>query len=108
MTRKNNIDHNTTNSYSFGYQKGVLDYLTYRAQKSFDFINIQISVSWEQPDSLDQWTAFYEGWSNVFTGGIGDIILDEGWCDRKHINKIIKSWKRLGKEKKRICCITMG
>jgi len=38
MTRKNKIDHNTTNSYSFGYKKGVLDYLTYRAQKSFDFI----------------------------------------------------------------------
>lgn len=67
--------------------------------KEVGFKNIQISASWEQPDSLDQWPAFYEGWLNVFTGGIGDIILDEGWCDKKHINKMVKSWKRLGKEK---------
>lgn len=260
MTRKNKIDHNTTDSYSFGYQKGVLDYLTYRAQKSFNFIlpylkpeievlecgcgpgvvtceiakkvingnvigididedqinsnnikvsessfknlkfevanilelpypnnffdivymqalivhikspinairevyrvlkndgliairepimdktifspeepmlqesfeliqkaiksyggdasigrkllpllneagfkDIQISVSWEQPDSLDQWAAFYEGWANAFSGRIGEIIVDEGWCDKKHINKIISSWKKLGKEKR--------
>ncbi len=63
------------------------------------FINNQISVSWEQPDSLDQWPAFYKGWSNVFSGRIGEIIVDEGWCDKKHINKIIRSWKKLGKEK---------
>lgn len=38
MTRKNNIDKKSTDSYSFGYNKGVLDYLSYRAQKSLDFI----------------------------------------------------------------------
>jgi len=63
------------------------------------FKNIQISASWEQPDSLDQWPAFYEGWSNVFTGKIGDIILENGWCDESQLIKITKSWKKLGKEK---------
>jgi len=64
------------------------------------FKNILISASWEQPDSLDQWSEFYEGWSNVFSGRIGDIIIKKKWCEKKYINKIIKSWKKLGNEQK--------
>ncbi len=38
MNKKSNIDQESTDVYSFGYQKGVIDYLIYRAQKSVDFI----------------------------------------------------------------------
>ncbi len=38
MKGKNNIHRNTGDNYSLGYEKVVLDYLSYRALKSFDFV----------------------------------------------------------------------
>jgi ubiquinone/menaquinone biosynthesis C-methylase UbiE len=63
------------------------------------FRDIQISYRWEQPDSLDEWPDFYEGWANIFRGKIGDIILEEGWADQKHITDIINAVMNLGKSR---------
>lgn len=63
------------------------------------FRDIQISYKWEQPDSLDEWPDFYEGWANIFRGRIGDIILEEGWADKKHITDMINAFMNLGKSR---------
>ena len=64
------------------------------------FRDILISSSWEQPGSLDEWPSFYEGWVNVVKGRIGDIILEEGWADEKHLIDMGNAWMNLGKNKK--------
>jgi ubiquinone/menaquinone biosynthesis C-methylase UbiE len=38
MVRKNNTDENLREGYSFGYEEGMLDYQSYRALKSLDFV----------------------------------------------------------------------
>ncbi len=63
------------------------------------FRDILISSSWEQPDSLDEWPEFYEGWVNVLKGNVGDIILEEGWADEKRLIEIRDAWINLGKYK---------
>ena len=64
------------------------------------FRDILISSSWEQPGSLDEWPSFYEGWVNVGKGKIGDIILEEGWADEKHLIDIGNAWMNLSKHKR--------
>jgi len=49
---------------------------------------------------LDEWPSFYEGWVNVVKGKIGDIILEEGWADEKHLIDIGNAWMNLGKHKR--------
>jgi hypothetical protein len=49
---------------------------------------------------LDEWPSFYEGWVNVVKGKIGDIILEEGWADEKHLIDIGNTWMNLGKHKR--------
>jgi ubiquinone/menaquinone biosynthesis C-methylase UbiE len=63
------------------------------------FRDILISSSWEQPDSLDEWPDFYEGWVNVSHGKLGDIILKEGWADEKRLIEIRDGWMDLGKNR---------
>ncbi|MHA1974085.1 MAG: methyltransferase domain-containing protein [Candidatus Hodarchaeales archaeon] len=64
------------------------------------FRGILISSKWGQPDSLDEWTDFYEGWAEVYRGKIGDIILEEGWADEKHLTEMSNAFLNLGKNKK--------
>ncbi len=63
------------------------------------FRDIQLSYKWEQPDTLDEWPDFYEGWANIYRGKIGDIILEKGWADKKHITDIINAVMNLGKNR---------
>lgn len=64
------------------------------------FKDILISSKWGQPDSLDEWPDFYEGWAKVYGGKIGDIILEEGWADEKHLIDIGNAFMNLGKHKR--------
>ena len=64
------------------------------------FRDILISSSWEQPDSLDEWPDFYEGWAKVYRGKIGEIILEKEWADEKHLIEIVNAFMNLGKNKK--------
>jgi ubiquinone/menaquinone biosynthesis C-methylase UbiE len=63
------------------------------------FEHIQLSASWEQPSSLDEWPQFYEGWSQVFSGNIANIILEQGWSDKGCLNQIVSAWKNFGENK---------
>ena len=63
------------------------------------FENNQISLSWEQPGSLDQWQVFYDAWAYAFTGRVQDIVIHNGWCDKNRINEFVELWKKLGREK---------
>ena len=64
------------------------------------FKDIQISSSWEQPDSLDEWSDTYEGWAKIYRGKIGDIILEQGWADEKYLIDLVNAWMNLGKHKR--------
>jgi len=47
-----------------------------------------MSMSWEQPESLNEWPEFYKGWVNLSRGKWGEIILDQGWIDEKYLDEI--------------------
>jgi len=64
------------------------------------FTSNNISLSWEQPGSLDQWPVFYEAWANAFRGRMEDIVLKNGWCDKNRIDEFTELWKKLGRDKK--------
>ncbi len=64
------------------------------------FKDILLSSKWGQPDSLDEWPDFYDGWAKVYRGKIGDIILKEKWADEKHLIDISNTFINLGKNKK--------
>ncbi len=63
------------------------------------FEHIQLSASWEQPSSLDEWPQFYAGWSQVFSGNIANIILEQGWTDKECLNQIVSAWRNFGENK---------
>jgi ubiquinone/menaquinone biosynthesis C-methylase UbiE len=63
------------------------------------FRDIQMFSRWEQPDSLDEWPDFYEGWANVYRGRMGDVILEKGWADQKRLTDIINAFMNLGKSR---------
>ena len=63
------------------------------------FEQVQLSASWEQPSSLDEWPQFYAGWSQVFSGTIANIILEQGWVDKERLNQIVSAWRNFGEDK---------
>lgn len=63
------------------------------------FEHIQLSASWEQPSSLDEWPQFYAAWSQVFSGTIANIILEQGWADKECLNQIVSAWRNFGEDK---------
>ena len=64
------------------------------------FRDILLSSKWGQPDSLDEWPDFYNGWAKVYRGKIGEIILEEGWADETHLIEMSNAFKNLGRNKK--------
>jgi len=59
------------------------------------FKEILMSMSWEQPESLDEWPEFYKGWVNLSRGKWGEIILEQGWIDEKELDEIRQEGMRL-------------
>jgi len=64
------------------------------------FRDTLMSLSWEQPDTLDEWPCFYEGWVKAMEGDVAKIVLGNGWSDEKHIAQISKAWIDFGNKKK--------
>ena len=99
MTRKNNIDHNTMDSYSFGYQKGVLDYLTYRALKSFDFILPRLKPEMEVLEcGCGPGVVTFEIAKEVINGNVIGIDIDEHQINTNNLKVSESSFKNLNFE----------
>ena len=64
------------------------------------FSDILMSSSWEQPETLDEWPCFYEGWVKAMEGDVAKIVLGSGWADEKRIAEIGKAWIDFGNNKK--------
>lgn len=63
------------------------------------FGDILMSSSWEQPESLEEWPDFYEGWVKAMEGDVAKIVLGNAWADEKQIAQISKAWIDFGKNK---------
>lgn len=64
------------------------------------FKEIFISSTWEQPESLDEWPAFYMGWVRAMEGDVGAIVLKNGWADEKKLEEIGRAWTVFSESKK--------
>lgn len=64
------------------------------------FKDIFITSTWEQPESLSEWNAFYTGWIKAMEGQVGSIVLKNGWADQDKLDEIAGAWTEFAENKK--------
>lgn len=82
MKRKKDIIPGASDDYTFGYDRSVLDYLTYRAKKSFDFVLPHLKPGMEVLEcGCGAGIVTFEIAKKVADGSVTGIDIDKGLVD---------------------------
>jgi ubiquinone/menaquinone biosynthesis C-methylase UbiE len=90
MERKKDINPSAKDDYTFGYQRSVLDYLTYRAKKSLDFVLPHLKPGMEVLEcGCGPGIITFEIAKKVASGSVIGIDIDKGLIDsnNKRVNE---------------------
>lgn len=88
MKRIKNINPGARDDYTFGYDRSVLDYLTYRAKKSFDFVLPHLKPGMDVLEcGCGPGIVTFEIAKKVADGSVTGIDIDKGLIG-SHNNKV--------------------
>ena len=88
MNRKKDVNPGAGDDYTFGYDRSVLDYLTFRAKKSFGFVLPHLRPGMDVLEcGCGPGVVTFEIAEKVAGGGVTGIDIDKGLID-SHNKKV--------------------